>query len=62
MSKTKTIFLYIEGGVIQSANIPKGVKVVVHDYDCPGDWEGPNVIEDEDGDMCQLIEFEHTEQ
>ena len=50
------VTIHVEGGLVQSVDIPKGanVKVIVKDYDCEVDpcskeAEGFNIKEDENG-------------
>lgn len=43
----KTVRITMEGGVIQAAEVPKGVRVIVRDYDCDEEEEG--LHEDENG-------------
>jgi len=44
----KTVEITMEGGVIQDIALPKGVKVVVRDYDVDGGEE--NLKQDDNGD------------
>jgi len=44
----KTVRITVEGGVVQHVQVPKGVTVVVRDYDVDGEDEG--LEEDENGD------------
>jgi len=54
------IELRIDGGVIESYNIPKGVKVIVRDYDIEG--VDPSVLEkDKEGNKHQKITFENED-
>ena len=47
----KTVKITMEGGVIQDIECPKGVKVVVHDYDTD-DIEEKDLAEDDLGLPC----------
>ena len=44
----KTVRITMEGGVIQAAEVPKGVRVIVRDYDVDG-VETERLQRDEDG-------------
>jgi hypothetical protein len=44
----KTVTITVEGGVIQNVDCPKGVQVIIHDYDVDG--SEPDLAEDETGD------------
>ena len=45
----KIVRVTVEGGVVQHVEVPKGVTVIVHDYDTEGC--NPDLIEqDENGD------------
>jgi hypothetical protein len=50
----KTVRITMEGGVIQDVACPKGVKVIVKDYDTEGydteGVEGQSLKQDEHGD------------
>jgi hypothetical protein len=43
----RVVAIVVEGGVIQGIDCPRGVKVVVKDYDVDGE---DNVHQDENGD------------
>lgn len=45
----KTVRITVEGGVIQYVDCPRGVRVVVRDYDVDG-AEEENLQQDENGD------------
>ena len=44
----KTVTIAVEGGVVQGVDCPKGVRLVVHDYDVDGSES--DLHEDESGD------------
>ena len=44
----KIVHITVEGGVVQHVEVPKGVQVIVRDYDVDGAEEG--LEEDENGD------------
>lgn len=46
---TKIVHITVEGGVIQDAQVPDGVAVVVRDYDVDGAEDG--LQQDENGDQ-----------
>lgn len=57
----KEVEIIIAGGAVQSVTLPEGVRVVIKDYDVEGDdWDGKDVLKDEDGDCYQLMEFEES--
>ena len=39
----KIIEITISGGAVQHVEFPRGVKVIVRDYDVDRDWDGPDV-------------------
>jgi len=47
----KTVRVTLEGGVIQDVSCPKGVRVIVHDYDTEGIPED-ELTTDDNGDDC----------
>ncbi len=50
--KSKPIILFMEGGLIQSVSgIPRGIKIIVRDYDSDCDTSNPRVHKDADGDF-----------
>jgi hypothetical protein len=53
----KIVEITMEGGVIQDIAVPKGVRVIVRDYDCEG-YE--DVEQDENGDDCVIHTWDHT--
>ncbi len=53
--QTKTVKVYVEGGVIQNIDVPEGVVVKVMDYDVDGQ-ESP--ARDEDGRPCSIAIWE----
>jgi hypothetical protein len=54
------VIITIEGGAVQGWTVPKGVRVVVKDYDTDGaDFEG--LKKDEDGEYQEII-LEHEEE
>lgn len=56
------IEITISGGAVQYVEFPRGVKVVIRDYDVEGqDLEGPDIRKDQDGDYYQNMEFIHEE-
>jgi hypothetical protein len=52
----KIVEITMEGGVIQHTVIPKGVQVIVRDYDCEG---CEDVTKDENGDDCVVHTWDH---
>ena len=51
----------ISGGAVQDVQLPRGIKVIIRDYDIEGDdLDGPNICTDEDGPY-QRMEFVHEE-
>ena len=44
----KIVRITVEGGVVQHVEVPKGVQVIVHDYDVDGQEEG--LEQDQNGD------------
>lgn len=54
----KIVRVTVEGGVIQWVEVPKGVTVIVHDYDVDGcDDEGLQL--DDNGDRFMESTWEH---
>lgn len=52
----------ISGGAVQDVQLPRGVKVIIRDYDVESsDWDGPDIHQDKDGDWFQKMEFLHEE-
>jgi hypothetical protein len=47
----KTVKFVVEGGVVQDVVCPKGVRVVIHDYDIDGIPED-ELTTDKSGDDC----------
>ncbi|MGA2063287.1 MAG: hypothetical protein ABSG67_22685 [Thermoguttaceae bacterium] len=47
----KTVKIVVEGGVVQKVDCPKGVQVIVHDYDVDGVPED-ELTQDDQGDEC----------
>ena len=47
----KTVKIYVEGGVIQDVNVPKGVRVIVYDFDTEGTPE-EDLREAPSGEQC----------
>ena len=47
--RTKVVRVTIEGGAVQHVALPKGVKVIVKDYDTDG-VEDRSLKQDENGD------------
>jgi hypothetical protein len=45
---TKTVIVSVEGGVVQTVDLPDGVRVVVHDFDVDGTES--DLHEDDTGD------------
>jgi hypothetical protein len=56
----KTVRITVEGGVIQHVDCPKGVRVVVKDYDTDG-VEEENLRQDENGDNFLEGTWEHSD-
>lgn len=55
-----TVYVTIEGGVIQGVDVPAGARVIVRDYDTDG--EDPDILcEDDDGNSCLTSVYEHDE-
>jgi len=50
---TKTVHVFMEGGVIQNIEIPAGVVVKVYDYDLEG-VEKDRIEKDGLGDDCTI--------
>ena len=58
----KIVEITISGGAVQDVQLPRGVKVIIRDYDVEGsDWDGPNIHKDPAGDCFQQMEFLHEE-
>jgi len=58
----QTIEITISGGAVQYVDFPRGVKVIIRDYDVEGgDLEGPDIRKDEEDDYFQNMEFIHDE-
>lgn len=55
----KTVRITVEGGVIQYVDCPRGVKVIVRDYDTDG-VEEENLQKDENGDDYIEGIWEHS--
>ena len=53
----QTVRITVEGGVIQDVDCPRGVRVVVRDYDVDGE---DNVHQDENGDEYIEGVWEHS--
>ena len=47
----KTVRIAVEGGVIQDIDCPRGVKIIVHDYDVDG-ISADELTKDDEGDDC----------
>jgi hypothetical protein len=47
----KTVKIVVEGGVVQEVDCPKGVRVVIHDYDTDSIPED-ELTKDDEGDDC----------
>lgn len=45
----KLVTVIVEGGVIQNITVPKGVTVIVRDYDIEG-YEGEDLLIDDNGE------------
>ncbi len=56
----KTVRITVEGGVIQHVDCPKGVRVIVRDYDTDG-VEEENLRQDENGDSYLEGTWEHND-
>ena len=47
----KLVEITISGGAVQDVQLPRGVKVIIRDYDVEdGEWDGPDIHRDEQGD------------
>ena len=59
----QTIEVTVSGGTVQYVEFPRGVRVIVRDYDVDGADEsgGFDIRRDEQGDLYQHIEFVHDE-
>lgn len=58
-----TVILTVSGGVADVLAKPKGVAVLLHDYDVDGSDENePNVSRDPDGQLCSKAEWSAEEQ
>jgi len=56
-----TVILTVSGGVADVLAKPKGVAVVVYDYDVEGSGKDePNVSRDPDGQLCSIAEWTAT--
>ena len=53
----KTVKITIEGGVIQHSLIPKGVRVIVYDYDVEGVTQ--DLETDADGNSRVVMIWDH---
>ena len=52
----------ISGGAVQYVKFPRGIKVIIRDYDVEGgDLDGPDIHRDKQGDPYQRMEFNHEE-
>ena len=52
----------IGGGAVQNVKMPRGVKVIIRDYDVDGsNWDGPDIRKDRQGVAYQRMEFIHEE-
>lgn len=47
----KVVEVMLEGGLITDIKLPKGVKVIVHDYDIEGS-DDERITQDKDGRDC----------
>jgi hypothetical protein len=47
----KTVRIVVEGGVVQEVDCPKGVRVVVRDYDTD-DIDEKDLTKDSEGNHC----------
>ena len=58
-NKEKEIIITIQGGAVQGVKgIPKGVTLIIKDYDCQDEeGEREDVMKDEDGDLFQQMTF-----
>lgn len=55
----------ISGGAVQDVVCPRGVQVVIRDYDVEGVEEGNtswDIRRDAEGDLFQQMEFAHPEE
>ena len=63
LSPDVTVILTVSGGVAYVLAKPKGVAVVLYDYDVEGSDEGePNVSRDPDGQLCSITEWTAMEE
>ena len=52
----------ISGGAVQDVEFPRGIQVIIRDYDVEGgDLDGPDIHRDEQNDPYQRMEFIHEE-
>ena len=51
--ETKTVHVFMEGGVIQDIQMPEGVQVKVYDYDIE-DVDPDQIKKDGNGDECTI--------
>lgn len=57
----KTIKLRVSGGIVDPISIPKGIEVIVHDYDMANSIDNELIHRDENGDEFVEIVFEENE-
>ena len=54
----QTVEITISDGAVQDVQLPRGIQVIIRDYDVEdGDWDGPDIRKDEQGDSYQRITF-----
>ena len=63
LSPDVTVILTVSGGVADVLAKPKGVAVVIYDYDVEGSDEGEsNVSRDPDGQLCSIAQWAAMEE
>lgn len=50
-NKNKTVVVAIQDGMVEVHNIPKGISVIIRDYDIDG-VDPERLVEDPDGELC----------
>ena len=60
-----SILVTVGGGVVQgiwvSKDILDTVQVIVKDYDCQQDEDQPNMMKDENGDICEMQKWDQDD-
>jgi hypothetical protein len=58
MREPATVKLTVIGGVAEAYEVPKGIRVEVHDYDCDAIADAPDIHRDKNGDRYILKVWE----